>query len=109
LRDWLVDADAHLDPQAYILTPENCVAFGRTIVESDDHYAAGKNVAAQALAILREGLAKDELVVPEQEKRYLDIMEASVEGLPDNEGDFIDMTLPMLDSTRFRPEEYDLA
>jgi methanol--5-hydroxybenzimidazolylcobamide Co-methyltransferase len=109
LRDWLVSADANLDPQAFILTPENCVAFAKTIVEAPDHYTAGRNAAAEALAILRQAVAEDELVVPEQEVRYLDLMEASIETMPDSESEFIDAVMPMLDTSRFRPEEYDLV
>jgi len=109
LRDWFVASDAHMDPQAFVLTPDNCVRFAKTIVESPDHYTAGRSVALQAVSVLRYAGVEGLLEIPEREVRYLDIIENTLSALPDEEEDFIEMILPMLDQSRFRLEEYELA
>src|ERR1019366_2501801 len=52
LRRWLVDSDAALDPQAWVLTPHNVIAIARAIVEAPDHYHAGSAAARCALGRL---------------------------------------------------------
>ncbi|MEA3402347.1 MAG: methyltransferase MtaB domain-containing protein [Armatimonadota bacterium] len=108
LRDCLVDSDASLDPQAFILTPESAVTLARAIVGADSYYQAGRAVAATALRILRDGRDDDLVDVPPREVRWLDIMEAAVEGLPDDEGEFIDRMMAQVDTSKFIPEDYDL-
>src|SRR5271157_2659125 len=57
LRRWLVDSDAGLDPQAWVLTPESVLAVARSVVASPDYYQAGVAAARCALALLRAGHA----------------------------------------------------
>lgn len=109
LQRWLVESDASLDPQAYVLTPKNCIAFAEEIVASQTHYEAGRRVAAKAVSVLRDGLANDAVRIPERDQSFLDMIEATLETLPDDEEEFIAQTLPLLDTSKFRPEDYDLA
>lgn len=109
LRDWLVESDASLDPQAYILTPENCLRLARVIVQSEDHYQAGKNVAREAIAILREGMLAGQVNIPPRERPYLDRMQEQLDGLPDSQTEFVEIMMKEVDTTKFVASEYDLA
>jgi hypothetical protein len=109
LRDWMVDTDAHHDPQAFILTPENVVALAKSIVEAPSDYAAGRAVAAKAIDLLKQGLRDERVHIDEMEQPYLDMMEASLAMLPDDEDAFAGEMMAELDQSKFIAADYDLA
>lgn len=108
LQSWLINSDAALDPQAYVLTPENSIAFGRTIVDAPNPYEAGKSVALQAVEMIRKGVENGYLKSNERELMYLDIIEAAVEEMPDNEEDFIAEMMNTVDTDKFIAADYGL-
>ncbi len=108
LQRWLVDSDAALDPQAFIITPTAAVDLGRTIVEADSHYHAGVAVARKAIELMRTAHAGDHLRIAENELPWLDLMTDTLDDLPDDEGEFISQQLAMADPSRFIPAEYGL-
>ena len=109
LRDWLVDSDAALDPQAYILAPASVIALAKAIVSQPDPYAAGKAVAAEAIRLMRDAHAAGKLKIDDREQPYLDMMSDALATMPDDESSFIEQTLGTLDTSKFVPAEYELA
>ena len=109
LRDWMVRGDVRLDPQAYVLSPESAIRLARRLVAEPNYYLAGKAVAAEAIAILREALADDELELSEREQPWLDIMESDVNSMPNDEYELLEELAPTLDPAKFVAAEYDLA
>ena len=109
LRDWLVDSDAALDPQAYVLAPENVIRFAEAIVAAGDHYSAGREVALLAMRMLSDGAAAGQIAIPERELPWLARMRSSVEELPEDETEFIERMMASVDTARFRAQDYDLA
>ena len=108
LRDWMVEGDAGLDPQAWILRPRSAITIARAIVAAPDHYHAGAAAARAAIGEIRAGLEAGELTVPAREREWLDRMEEAVAGLPGAEGQFIDEMMGEVDVSRFLPVEYGL-
>lgn len=108
LRRWLVNSDAALDPQAYILTPENSVTLARAIVSAPTPYLAGRAVAACAIDMLTQGHKNGQVKIDEREIGWLDTMRDSVEAMPDDEDQFIAQVVPLLDASKYLPQEYDL-
>jgi methanol--5-hydroxybenzimidazolylcobamide Co-methyltransferase len=108
LRNWLVESDAGLDPQAYILAPDNCIAIAQTIVDAADSYQAGRNVAMQAIEILRQGRKDGRLQIEDRDFAYLDIMQQAVESMPDTEGQFITEMMQEVDTSKFIAADYDI-
>jgi methanol--5-hydroxybenzimidazolylcobamide Co-methyltransferase len=106
LRDMLVESDAPLDPQAYVLTPRNAVALGKTIVGARDHYQAGRLVALKAIDILGRGRAAGEVRIEPRDAAYLDTMRAAVEEMPDDEHRCQDLVLGELEGALVAPQEY---
>ena len=109
LRDWLVRGDARLDPQAYILSPESAVRLARRLVAEPNHYLAGRAVAEEAIAILRDAVQAGELTLSDRELPWLDSMQEEVAALPDQEQAFIDAIIPTLDPAKFLPAAYELG
>ena len=108
LRDWMVNSDIRIDPQAYVLSPESAIRLARAMVGAETAYHAGGAAAREAVALLREGHEAGDLNLSERELPWLDMVEQSLAALPADEGVFIDQMLPLADRTRCNPQEYDL-
>lgn len=108
LRRWLVDSDAALDPQAWVLTPDSVMAIARAIVGAPDHYQAGLAAARCAVELLRAGHTAGQLKIAGRELGFLDSMMAQLDELPADEGAFIDQQMALADSSKYLPAEYGL-
>lgn len=92
LRDWMVESDEWLSPQAAILSPAAACRIARAIVGTPDTY--GRTVAAglEAAAILREGVTAGRLTLARREAQWLDRIVQDLEGLPATAGALIGET-----------------
>ena len=108
LQKLLVDSDAYTDPQALILSPENVIRISKELVKGDSYVANAKNGALAALDIIEEALASGKMKLSEMETSYLPILREDLESIPDNESDFVEMMLPLLDQSKFLMAEYGL-
>ena len=107
-RKWMVNSDAALDPQAFVLTPESSIAIAQSIVQAPDDYTAGKNAALTAIELLREGHRNGLVRIGELELPWLDTMRETVEELPADEGQFICQMMGTLDTEKFCAKDYEL-
>jgi len=108
LRRWLVDSDAALDPQAWVLTPDSVIAIAGAIVQAPDHYQAGVAAARCAVSRLREAHAAGRLKIIPREVGFLDSMSAQLDELPADEAEFIAQQQAIVDSSKYLPAEYGL-
>lgn len=108
LRDWLVDSDAPLDAQAFILAPDNVIRLARAIVNEPNHYRAGVAVATTAVDILRQGRDEGRVQIAEREMPWLERMAAELDAMPAEEDEFIDQMLAEVDRSTFIAGEYEL-
>lgn len=107
-RKWLVDSDAALDPQAYVLKPESAIAIAQTIVNASTPVAAGRDAALTTVGLLREAQRAGQLKIHPRELSWLDRIEKTVETIPESESGFIDEMMGRVDTTKFVPADYDL-
>ncbi|MFI5379390.1 MAG: methyltransferase MtaB domain-containing protein [Tepidisphaerales bacterium] len=108
MQRWMVQSDAALDPQAFILAPQNVIAIARAIVSSDNYYHAGKAAALTAVRLMREACAAGTLRLSERECPWLDTIQTAVEELPVDEGGFIDQMMAVVDRAKFVARDYEL-
>ncbi len=108
LRDWLVESDAALDSQAYVLTPQSAIAFGQVIVDAKTPYLAGRAVGLEAVRRLRQALAQGQVRIAQNELAYLDRLESDLQELPDDENEFIAEMLDEVDTDKFIAADYEL-
>lgn len=106
LRRWLVDSDAALDPQAWILRPDNVIAIARAIVSAPDHYQAGVAAARSAVTLLRAAHTAGQVKIIEREVGFLDLMASQLDDLPEDEGEFIAQQKLLVDPAKYLPAEY---
>ncbi len=109
LRDWLVESDSKLDPQAYVLRPDVVYAISRELLEIESNFIRTKRAAQIAIEVLRNAYEKGEVHILPKERKWLDIMSAQLEDIPDNEEEFWYHMKNTLDLSKFIPAEYGLA
>jgi len=107
-RKWLVNSDAGLDPQAYVLTPESSIAIAHAIVTAPTPLAAGRAAALTAVQLLREAQAEGRLKLHPRELPWLNRIQKAVETIPDSEAEFIGEMMGRVDVTKFSPADYNL-
>jgi methanol--5-hydroxybenzimidazolylcobamide Co-methyltransferase len=109
LRDWFVESDAGLDPQAYVLRPDLVVLFAREIVSQPTPYLRTRRAALVVLEALRGAVDEGELVLSPPERRWLDRLSVQADQLPEDEDSFISTMLREVDRSKVRLDEYELA
>ena len=108
LRDWLVESDVGLDPQAYVLRPDIVLHLAAEIVAEPTPYLRTRRAAQAVLGALRRGAAAGAFVLPGPEKRWLTRLSAEADDLPEDEGAFIEGVLEAIAREKVRLGEYAL-
>ena len=108
LRDWWVESDSHLDPQAYVLRPDVVLKISEEIIAEPTPYKRTRRSAFSALEVLRQANASGELNLPKMETRWLDRLTRAAESLPEDEDEFIAGILPQVNREKIALSEYGL-
>lgn len=109
LRDWLVESDAPLDPQAYVLHPEVVLRISEKIVQGDTPYEQTRLAVAAAIDELRTGADEKAYKLVEREERWLDMMEMALEDdIPETEEEMIAQQAPLVDAAKCDLKEYGI-
>lgn len=108
MKEILVNSDMYRDSHSLILAPDNAWAVGNAIVSNrgKSNYASARAGAMKAGEII---LNDSQMKLTELEKTALDNAMKELEGLPDAEGDFIQMCLDRYKDVKgFNPGSYGL-
>jgi methanol---5-hydroxybenzimidazolylcobamide Co-methyltransferase len=108
LQDLLVASDIYTDPQALILAPENVIEISKALITGDSYVANARNGALKALDIIENAVTSGQMRMQDMELAYIPLLRDELQSIPDEEGQFIDMVLPMIDQRKFIPSEYGL-
>jgi methanol--5-hydroxybenzimidazolylcobamide Co-methyltransferase len=108
LQQLLVSSDIYTDPQALVLAPKNVIRISKELIKGDSYVANAKNGALVTLDIIEEALFSGKLKLSDMEKSYLPLLREDLESIPENESDFVEMMLPLLDMSKFIMSEYGL-
>ena len=108
MRDLLIESDCYLDPQAYVLKPENVFKIAEEIVKTQDPFLRTLNTGRQTLEIIQQGGDKGELSLEERELSWLDRFRDQLDEIPENEEEFIEEMKDELDDTKYNIHEYGL-
>ena len=108
LQQLLVASDVYTDPQALILSPENVIRISKELIKGDSYVANARNGALAALDIIEEALRSGKMKLSELETGYLPILRDELNSIPENESDFVEMMMPLIDQSKFIPAEYGL-
>lgn len=108
LSRWMVQSDAKLDPQAFILSPDSAIEIARSIVAAPTDYLAGVCAARTAVRLMREAASNGKLNVDQREVPWLETMESALDALPADEDGFIARQIDEADPEKWIPAEYGL-
>jgi len=108
MRDWLAKSDDKFDPQAYVLRPDIVLEISKELVKEKDAFMATKKAAVLAVDVIKRGIKNGDVMVPPREQKWLDIISAQLETIPDDEEKFWYEIKKEVDLTKWRPEEYGL-
>jgi len=103
----LVESDVHLSPQALVLSPESTIRLASAIVQESTHYRKTVAAAREAVRIIHDAVARDELRINSQEREWLARIERPLEGLPVDEEKLIGVAIEKYGHL-FAPESYGL-
>ena len=90
LRQWLVDSDEWLSPQAAVLSPRATIEIATAIVQADSHYHAVVAAGLAAVGILNRALAGGALTLGKKEAGWLERIESELQLLPADEATLLD-------------------
>jgi len=85
----LVNSDAHLSPQAYVLTPISTIRIAKAIVGQSNHYLMTLAAAREAVVLLESAAKAKELDLNSREADWLSRIAESLGALPSEEGQMI--------------------
>ncbi len=108
LRNLLVKSDIYTDPQALILAPENVIRISKQLVKGESYVENAKSGALETLKIIEEALASGKMKLSEMETSYIPILRDDLESIPSDEGEFVEMMLPLVDQSQFILKQYGL-
>ena len=109
LRDWLVESDAALDPQAFVLRPDAVLRLSREIMEEPTPYRRTRRAILAALEELARAHAKGRVKIPPREIPWLDTLRQQADALPEKEEKLIVEMLHSPEAASFLAAEYGLA
>jgi methanol--5-hydroxybenzimidazolylcobamide Co-methyltransferase len=109
LRDWLVESDAPLDPQAFVLRPDVVLRLSREILKETTAYRRTRRAVLAALAELREAHKDGATKIPAREVRWLDTLQKQADALPEREEELVAEMFRAPESANFLPAEYGLT
>lgn len=108
LRDWLVESDAALDPQAYVLRPDVVLRLSKEIMSETTPYRRTLAAVRSTLSELRQAHSRGALKIAARELRWLDTLQAQADALPAEEDELISEVLGAAEPLTFLPQEYGL-
>jgi methanol---5-hydroxybenzimidazolylcobamide Co-methyltransferase len=85
LRDWMVESDEWLSPQAAVLSPAATIEIAKAITSASDDYPRTVAAGRAALTILQRGLADKKLQLNKKELQWLNRIERAFDQLPADE------------------------
>jgi methanol--5-hydroxybenzimidazolylcobamide Co-methyltransferase len=108
LRQWLVDSDECLNPQAVLLSPQATIEIAEAIVGADSHYHATVSAGLAAVGLLKRCFDAGALKLNKKEAGWLSRIESELQSLP---GDELEVLAEMKATHAgvFNPASYGLA
>jgi len=107
LQTLLSDSDRLLDPQALILSPQSVITISEEIVKGKNYVDAALRAANKALNMIDEAYKSGQLLVPEMELPWINMLREALSEIPTDESKFVEEMLPVC-GDKFIPSEYGL-
>lgn len=108
LQKLFVNSDIYYDPQALILAPTNVIEISKAIVSGKNYIDATKRGCLKGLEIIENSIANGSLMHDEKEDSWIEMLKNDITSIPENESEFVETTMPILDTSKLILKEYGL-
>jgi methanol--5-hydroxybenzimidazolylcobamide Co-methyltransferase len=108
LRNWLVESDGALDPQAHVLRPDVVLRLSREILQESTPYRRTRRAVLASLEEIRRAQQEGLVRVLPRELPWLDRLQKQADALPEDEQEFIGEFMSSSEGISFLPAEYGL-
>jgi methanol--5-hydroxybenzimidazolylcobamide Co-methyltransferase len=105
LQRWMIESDVYYDPQAYIFKPDIVLELSKKLSVIESPLEATITAIDSTLSILRNAVEKQELHLSNSELRWLNLLSAQLEAVPDN----AEMLTALVESSGVYAEKIDLS
>ena len=104
----LINSDKFLDPQAFILDPENVISISGEMVKGNSYLDAGIRGALKGLELIEEAIHSGKLRSSEMENVWIEMIREDLSAIPSSEDLFIQEMTEKIEKGKFIKEEYGL-
>ncbi len=108
LQKLFVDSDVYLDPQAFILSPENVIDISAEMIKGNGYIESAKRGCLKALDLIEQAVKSGQLKMEEREIPWINSLQEDINSIPGDESHLIDQVLPSLEPGKFMLKEYGL-
>jgi len=108
LRQWLIDSDECLSPQAAVLSPQATIEIFTAIVGADSHYHATVSAGLAAVGVLKKRVNAGALNLNKKEAGWLSRIESELQSLPADEARLL-AEMKETHASVFDPASYGLV
>lgn len=108
MRDIMIESDAPLDVQGYVLKPEVVLEISKEILKHDDDFMRTKAAASKTIEILSDAIESGKVACAERDAAWLDMMADTIDEIPDDKMEFYEEMKDELEEGSFLPGEYNL-
>ncbi len=108
MRDVLIESDAPLDVQGYVLKPEVVIELSQEILKYEDDFMRTKVAAAKTVELLQKAIENGEVECADRDAAWLDMMEDAIDEIPDDKMEFFEEIKDEIEDGKYLPSEYGL-
>lgn len=108
LQHLLVKSDRGTDPQAFVLAPDIVLRISEALIQAQSLYEMTVIAIRESLTVLEEALTSNSVKIRRQERRWIELMGAQAESLPDDERDLYQRMRGKPYYQNMQPEAYGL-
>ena len=108
MRDIMIESDAPLDVQGYVLKPEVVIELSKEIIKYEDDFTRTKVAAAKTVEILQEAIDSGKVACADRDAAWLEMMADAIDEIPDDKMEFYEEMKDELEDGAFLPEGYEL-
>ena len=108
LQKWFTESDAGKDPQALVLHPEIVTSISEKFLKYSTPLEMVFYSVEEVLTLLQDAMKNKEVIIPNPDLRWFDLISAQLDSLPRSESGLLDILMASSQELKFIPEEYGL-
>ena len=108
MRDIMIESDAPLDVQGYVLKPEVVLQLSEEIIKYEDDFMRTKAAAAKTVELLQDAIDNGKVACADRDAAWLDMMADAIDEIPDDKMEFYKEMKDEIEDGAFLPEGYGL-